>query len=83
MALEQDEQPIPALSVSSEDGQELPKCTVKFQCGLLREVETFIGYDVDILCTDTVLEYVCDMLNFKVRLLFNNIYYIIVLFFKY
>ncbi len=48
------------------NGEELPKCTLKFQCGLLRETETFLGDDVRYLCTEAVLEYVSDMLYFKV-----------------
>lgn len=48
-------------------GTETARKTIKFQCGLLRETETFAGEDLDILCKDTLLEYVCDMLNNKVR----------------
>lgn len=55
------------ISVSNEAGEALPKCTLKFQCGLLRETETFLGDDVRYLCTDSVLEYVNDMLYFKVH----------------
>ena len=61
MALE--ESSTPRLSVNNED---MPKCTLKFQCGLLRETETFLGDDVRYLCTEAVLEYVSDMLYFKV-----------------
>lgn len=56
------------ISVSNEAGEDLPKCTLKFQCGLLRETETFLGDDVRYLCTDSVLEYVNDMLYFKVEI---------------
>lgn len=60
---------MPAITVSAgtEDDEEPPRRTVKFQCGLLRETETFVGEDVDILCLETLLEYVCDMLNYKVK----------------
>lgn len=43
----------------------IPKRTVRFQCGLFREVETFIGNDVKILCRETLLEYVCDLLTLR------------------
>lgn len=58
---------VPVVSLSTDDGEESLQCTVQFQCGLLREEETFYGYDVEILCHDSLLEYVCDMLSFKVR----------------
>lgn len=63
----------PAITVTMENGGqvaaelEVPKVTLKFQCGLLRETETFTGEDVRILCRDTLLEFVCDMLTFKVH----------------
>ena len=57
---------VPVLSLTSENGLEEPKLTIQFQCGLLREEETFIGYDLQILGLDTLQEYVCDMLTFKV-----------------
>ena len=61
----------PAITVTMENGgqvaAEVPKVTLKFQCGLLRETETFTGEDVGILCRDTLLEFVCDMLTFKVH----------------
>jgi hypothetical protein len=41
------------------------KCTVKFQCGLLREEETFTGDDVDILCAESLLEFASDLLANK------------------
>ena len=56
----------PNITLTREDGTEVPKRTVKFQCGLLRETETFIGEDVDILCRETLLDYICDMLALKV-----------------
>ena len=58
----------PKISVTSESTDEPLKCTVKFQCGLLRETETFLGDDVRYLCTESVLEYVSDMLYFKVSI---------------
>ena len=56
----------PNITLTGEDGAEIPKRTVKFQCGLLRETETFVGEDVDILCRETLLDYICDMLAVKV-----------------
>lgn len=59
----------PSITLTTEEGgeHELVKKTVKFQCGLLREEETFIGEDiVEQLCRETLLEFVCDMLNVKV-----------------
>ena len=56
----------PSITLTGEDGAEVPKRTVKFQCGLLRETETFVGEDVDILCRETLLDYICDMLAMKV-----------------
>ena len=56
----------PSITLTGEDGTEVPKRTVKFQCGLLRETETFVGEDVDILCRETLLDYICDMLAMKV-----------------
>ena len=57
---------LPNITLTGEDGAEVPKRTVKFQCGLLRETETFVGEDVDILCRETLLDYICDMLALKV-----------------
>ncbi len=54
------------VTVSEEGEKEVPKRTVKFQCGLLRETETFVGDDVEELCRDSLQEFVCDMLNVKV-----------------
>lgn len=49
------------------DGEEnIPRRKVRFQCGLFREEETFIGQDVKILCKETLLEYVCDLLTIRV-----------------
>lgn len=52
---------------SSNASSDTPKKTIKFQCGLLRETETFVGEDLEVLCRDTLLDYVCDMLNNKVN----------------
>ncbi len=53
--------------VTLDNGASEPhKVTVKFQCGLLRETETFIGEDVRYLSKDSLLEYVADMLCLKV-----------------
>ena len=49
------------------EAEETAKKTVKFQCGLLRETETFVGDDVEYLYRDHLLDYVCDMLSVKVR----------------
>ena len=59
---------VPAITLTMENGGrgEVPKRTVKFQCGLLRETETFTGEDVEILCRDSLLDYICDMLTVKV-----------------
>lgn len=57
---------VPLLSLTAENGLEEPKLTIQFQCGLLREEETFMGYDLQIMGLDTLQEYVCDMLTFKV-----------------
>ncbi|XP_011410345.2 PREDICTED: serine/threonine-protein kinase D3-like, partial [Amphimedon queenslandica] len=56
---------VPSLSLTGENGLEEPKLTIQFQCGLLREEETFMGYDLQIMGLDTLQEYVCDMLTFK------------------
>lgn len=48
--------------------EDLSKVTVKFQCGLLRETETFVGEDVDVICTEALVEYAADMLTVKVRI---------------
>ena len=54
-------------AVKDARGEEsLTKRTVRFQCGLFREEETFIGEDVKILCKETLLEYVCDLLTIRV-----------------
>ena len=55
------------MALSGEDeAADVPRTTVKFQCGLLRETETFVGDYVDLLCRESLQEYVCDMLNVKV-----------------
>ena len=56
----------PNITLTGEDGAEVAKRTIKFQCGLLRETETFMGEDVDILCRETLLDYICEMLSLKV-----------------
>ena len=56
----------PNITLTGEDGAEVAKRTIKFQCGLLRETETFLGEDVDILCRETLLDYICEMLSLKV-----------------
>lgn len=60
----------PSITFSSEDGNNCEPVTktVKFQCGLLRETETFSGEDLDVLCKDTLLDFICDMLTNKVSL---------------
>ena len=70
----------PKISVTNETTGELLKCTVKFQCGLLRETETFLGDDVRYLCTESVLEYVSDMLYFKVIV---DIFYLSIILINY
>lgn len=59
----------PNVVVTVEDGTETEgikeKRTVRFQCGLLRETETFVGQDVEFLCRETLLDYICDMLTVK------------------
>ena len=49
-----------------------PKRKVRFQCGLFREEETFFGEDVKILCKETLLEYVCDLLTIRVSGITGN-----------
>lgn len=56
----------PSVILSADNGEEATKCTVKFQCGLFREEETFVGEDVDILCAESLLEYVSDLLASRV-----------------
>lgn len=56
----------PSITLTGEDSINLAKKTVKFQCGLLRETESFSGEDLEVLCKDTLLDYVCDMLTNKV-----------------
>ena len=57
---------VPTISLVVEDGSEVLRRTVKFQCGLLRETETFVGDAVEALCRDTLQDSVCNMLNMKV-----------------
>lgn len=56
----------PNITLTDEDGSEAAKKTIKFQCGLLRETESFVGEDLEVLCKDSLLDYVCDMLTNKV-----------------
>lgn len=50
------------VTVSAEDGAEVAQKTVRFQCGLFRETETFTGDDLAVLCRDTILDFACFML---------------------
>lgn len=57
----------PAVTMTLENGGAEPqKKTINFQCGLLRETETFIGEDVGLLSRDSLLDFVSDMLCIKV-----------------
>lgn len=42
------------------------KMTIRFQCGLLRETETFAEDDMQEVSLPALLEYVDEMLNMKV-----------------
>ncbi|KAL5463755.1 hypothetical protein EMCRGX_G032685 [Ephydatia muelleri] len=53
---------VPAIVVEPED---ILKRTVRFQCGLLREEETFTGADARYLCRDQLIDYACELLNTK------------------
>lgn len=55
----------PNITVTAEE--ETPSRTVRFQCGLLRETETFVEEDLEDVSRDAILDYVVDMLNVKVR----------------
>lgn len=55
----------PNITVTTED--ETLSRTVRFQCGLLRETETFVEEDLEDVSRDAILDYVVDMLNVKVR----------------
>ena len=57
----------PSLRTIGDDGVQQPQCIVKFQCGLLREIETFQGESVQMLSSEMLLDYVCEMLQFKVK----------------
>lgn len=52
---------------AGDDGPEVPSKTVRFQCGLLRETETFSEEDLEDVSLEALLEFVVDMLNAKVR----------------
>ena len=54
------------VTVSAEDGAEVAQKTVRFQCGLFRETETFTGDDLAVLCRDTILDFACFMLAERV-----------------
>ena len=54
------------ITMAVEESVQAHKKTVNFQCGLLRETETFIGEDVDLLCRDSLLDYMSDILTIKV-----------------
>lgn len=57
----------PAITLTYENGISEPqKKTINFQCGLLRETETFVGEDVEYCNGESLLEFVCDMLYTKV-----------------
>ena len=57
----------PSITLTPDSASsDVPKKTIKFQCGLLRETETFLGEDVEDLCRDNLMDFVCDMLNNKV-----------------
>ena len=57
----------PTIQVTGDDCAEVPSKTIRFQCGLLRETETFSEEDLEDVSLDSLLEYVVDMLNVKVR----------------
>ena len=67
--------PSPVISVTADEAAAgvpspvpgAPPKTVRFQCGLLRETETFSEEDLQDVTLDALLEYVVDMLNLKVR----------------
>lgn len=61
----------PNITLTMEESVEVRsnrKKTVNFQCGLLRETETFVGEDVEMLCRDSLLDYISDILTIKVGL---------------
>lgn len=45
--------------------EDIPQRTIRFQCGLLREEETFTGADARYLCRDQLVDFACDLLNTK------------------
>lgn len=55
----------PNITVTAEE--DTPSRTVRFQCGLLRETETFLEEDLEDVSRDAILDFVVDMLNVKVR----------------
>ena len=64
----------PSFTLTDSSGCESKK-TIKFQCGLLRETETFMGEDLNVLCRDSLLDYACEMLNNKVTTGFSCRYF--------
>lgn len=60
----------PSVTVTTDENAASPvSCvtrSVRFQCGLLRETETFSEDDLDDVSLGAVLEYVEEMLNIKV-----------------
>ena len=52
------------------DVPESPKKVVKFQCGLFREEIPFIGEDALCLTPEILQEYMCDLLDLRVCVLF-------------
>ena len=60
------EAPIVSITVTGDEGTEIPSRTIRFQCGLLRETETFVEEDLEDVPREALLDYVVDMLNVKV-----------------
>lgn len=62
----------PSLTVNNAEDGAVPSGnpkTVRFQCGLLRETETFAEEDMQDVSLAALLEYVDEMLNLKVQTL--------------
>ena len=64
-----DDRASPTITATADEGAvSAPSSkTVRFQCGLLREAETFAEDDLEDVSLDAILEYVVEMLNVKVR----------------
>ena len=60
------EAPAVSVTVTADEGTEVPSRTIRFQCGLLRETETFVEEDLEDVPQEALLDYVVDMLNVKV-----------------